>query len=270
MTGPHHEVLALRYARLDRRSAENFVGGDPHDRPMPMDYAVWVIRGDAGTVVVDTGFDAEQARLRGRSLLTPVEEALHAAGVDHESVTDVVHTHLHYDHAGNTHLFPRALFHLQEREMRYATGPAMAHAACGRAFHPGDVTTLVHRVFEGRVRFHDGDSELAPGITLHHVGGHTMGMQVVRVSTARGPVVLASDACHFLANYQQRRAFPELYNVAELMAAYDRFDRLVPSTDHVVPGHDPSVFTRFPGTADAVRLDRDPLPVPTGATGGEA
>ena len=269
MTGPQYEVSAVRYAHLERRAAENFVGGDPHDRPMPMDYAVWAIRGEDGVVVVDTGFDHDQAALRGRALLRPVEEGLHAAGVDHEAVTDVVHTHLHYDHAGNTHLFPRARFHLQEKEMHYATGPAMAHAACGRAFHPGDVAAMVHRVFEGRVRFHAGDGELAPGITLHHVGGHTMGMQVVRVSTARGPVLLASDACHFLANYQQRRAFPELYNVAELMAAYDRFDTLVPTPDHVIPGHDPLVFDRFPGAAGIVRLDRDPVPALAGQTGGD-
>ncbi|MCE0762095.1 N-acyl homoserine lactonase family protein [Pseudonocardia kujensis] len=259
MTETQYEVLAVRYAHVERRSPQNFIGGDSHDVPMPMDYAVWVIRGDLGTVVVDTGFDQLEAELRGRTLVTPVDEALHAVGVDHEAVTDVIITHLHYDHAGNTDLFPNARFHLQEREMRYATGPAMTHRACAAAFSPDNVATMVRRVFDRRVRFHDGYAHPFPGIELHHVGGHTMGLQVVRVQTARGPILLASDACHYYANYSQRRAFPEVYNVAELMSAYDRFLELVDDDDHVVPGHDPRVFADYPQPSPgAARLDLPP------------
>jgi glyoxylase-like metal-dependent hydrolase (beta-lactamase superfamily II) len=118
MTSPDtYEAYAVRYARHDRRSPENFIGGDPHDLLQPLDYFVWVIVGASATFVVDTGFDEAMARHRGRVLLHPVGEGLRAIGVDPDGVQDVIVTHLHYDHCGNVGLFPRARYHLQDLEM---------------------------------------------------------------------------------------------------------------------------------------------------------
>ncbi len=75
--------------------------------------------------------------------------------------------------------------------------PLDCHPQLRRSFEEGDVAAMIRRLFEGRVQFHDGTEELAPGVTVHHVGGHTMGLQVVRVRTRRGWVVLAADASHF-------------------------------------------------------------------------
>ena len=60
-----YEVYAARYAHHQRTAAENFIGGDSHDGPMPMDYFVWLIRDAMRAFVVDTGFDADAARRRG-------------------------------------------------------------------------------------------------------------------------------------------------------------------------------------------------------------
>jgi glyoxylase-like metal-dependent hydrolase (beta-lactamase superfamily II) len=127
----------------------------------------------------------------------------------------------------------------------------MCHATMRGPFDVDDVTTMVRRVFDGRVQFHDGDSEVAPGITLHHVGGHTMGLQVVRVRTKRGWVVLASDASHFYAN------------VPDMLAGHQRCYALASSRNHVVPGHDPLVLKRYPAAAPGLegmiaRLDVEP------------
>jgi glyoxylase-like metal-dependent hydrolase (beta-lactamase superfamily II) len=70
------------------------------------------------------------------------------------------------------------------------------------------VTLMVRHVFSERVTFHAGDGEVAPGVTLHRVGGHSDGLQVVRVETARGPVVLASDAFALLRNMHRSSPFP--------------------------------------------------------------
>ena len=70
------------------------------------------------------------------------------------------------------------------------------------------------------VQFHDGESELAPGITLHHVGGHTKGLQVVRVKTRRGHVVLASDAAHLYANMEREDPFPIFHDRNDYLAAF--------------------------------------------------
>src|SRR5215208_2255039 len=191
-----HQIYAIRYAHHDRQSPENFIHGDPHDILQPLDYFVWVIAGPHGTFLVDTGFDAAMARARGRTLLKPVAEGLRALDIDPDAVTDVIVTHMHYDHCGNHDLFPRARYHLQDMEMAYATGRFMCHAHMRIPFETDDVVAMVRKVFGGRVVFHDGTEQLVPGITLHRIGGHSKGLQSVRVKTARGHVVVASDATH--------------------------------------------------------------------------
>jgi glyoxylase-like metal-dependent hydrolase (beta-lactamase superfamily II) len=260
MSDPTYEVYAIKYAHHARRAAENFIGGDPHDGPMPLDYFVWLVRGGGRELVVDTGFSAAVAAKRDREHLRCPTDGLRLLGVEAASVKDVVITHLHYDHVGNFNLFPAATLHLQDLEMRYATGRYMRHECFRGAFEVEDVVGMVRRVYEGRVQFHDGDVELMPGVSLHLIGGHTMGLQVVRVATRRGAVVLASDASHFYANMEQTRPFPIVWSVAAMVDGYRRLRELAESPAHVIPGHDPLVMERYPAPAAslggiAVRLD---------------
>ena len=165
---------------------------------------------------------------------------------------DVVITHLHYDHAGNLQDFPQARFHLQDAEIAYATGRLMRHDMLRHAYDVEDVVAMVRRVYAGRVVFHDGEAEIAPGISLHRIGGHTKGLQAVRVATARGKVVLASDATHFYANIRGRDPFPIVVDVAAMLEGYETLERLADSPDHIVPGHDPEVMRRYRDVAEGV------------------
>lgn len=258
-----YEVYAIKYAHHERRASENFIGGDPHDGPMPLDYFIWAIVGEGRSFIVDTGFDLEMGAKRQRTMLRPPSEGIRAIGLDPGKIEDVIVTHMHYDHAGNHALFPNATFHIQDREMAYCTGRCMCHDELRVAFEPEDVAAMVRRLFEGRLRFHDGASELAPGVTVHHVGGHTSGLQVVRVRTGRGWVVLASDATHLYANLEQARPYPIVYNVGDMLEGFEKVKRLADSPEHIVPGHDPLVMTRYPAPNDAlegwiVRLDTPP------------
>jgi glyoxylase-like metal-dependent hydrolase (beta-lactamase superfamily II) len=246
MSTPAYEIYAIKYAHHARTVSQNFLGGDPHDGPMPLDYFVWLVRGAEREFVVDTGFNAAAAARRQRQLVRPVENALSLMGVEIQGVHDVVITHLHYDHVGNFDLFPRATFHLQDLEMQYATGRCMCHEPMRYAFDVEDVVGMVRNVYAGRVRFHAGDAQLAPGISVHLIGGHTMGLQVVRVATRRGYVVLASDASHFYANMDEARPFPIVYNVADMMEGWAKLRSLADSPEHVIPGHDPLVLERYP------------------------
>jgi glyoxylase-like metal-dependent hydrolase (beta-lactamase superfamily II) len=255
-----YEVYAIKYAHHARRASENFIGGDPHDGPMPLDYFVWLIRGGGRELLVDTGFSAAMAKKRGRDHLRCPAETLRLLDSDPLSMKDVVITHLHYDHVGNFDLFPNATLHLQDLEMRYATGRHMAHEPFRGAYEVEDVVGMVRRVYAGRVRFHEGDAELFPGISIHLIGGHTMGLQAVRVATRRGWVVLASDASHFYANMEQTRPFPIVFSVADMVAGYERLRSLAASPEHIIPGHDPLVMQRYPAPSKAlegivVRLD---------------
>jgi glyoxylase-like metal-dependent hydrolase (beta-lactamase superfamily II) len=241
-----YEVYAVKYAHHARRASENFIGGDPHDAPMPLDYFVWLVRGEGVELVVDTGFSSAMAAKRGRQHLRCPTDGLRLLGVNARDVKDVVITHLHYDHVGNFDLFPAATLHMQDLEMRYATGRYMCDECFRGAFEVEDVVGMVRRVYEGRVRFHEGDRELAPGISLHLIGGHTMGLQAVRVVTRRGAVVLASDASHFYANMEQVRPFPIVWSVADMVDGYRRLHSLAQSPAHIIPGHDPLVMERYP------------------------
>ncbi len=197
---PEYEVYALRYATRDARRGDHFIGGDPHDGPMPMDYFVWVAVGPGGAYVIDTGFTAEMAKERKRTFLRCPIDSLALLGVEAGAVRDVILTHMHYDHVGNFHKFPNARFHLQEREMAYATGKYMRYPRPGHSFHVEDVVGMVRLNFKGRVEMYAGEVEIAPGITLHPTYGHSDGLQSVRVHTKRGWLVLASDATHFYEN----------------------------------------------------------------------
>ncbi len=237
-----YEIFALRYAeRTDRTRAENFKMADDHDAPMPLDYYLWVIRNDARTIVVDTGFGKAEARQRGRQLLQTPEQALARVGVQLATVKDVVITHLHYDHAGTLADFSAARFHLQSSEMAFATGPAMLDAGERWAFSADHVCDMVRLLYDDRLVFHDEDADIAPGITLHRLPGHTAGLQVVRVPTRRGFVVLASDASHFYENFARRSPFPICYSEPDMLKSFERLAQLADSEDHIIPGHDPLV-----------------------------
>jgi glyoxylase-like metal-dependent hydrolase (beta-lactamase superfamily II) len=215
---------------------------------MAMDYYVWAITGDdAPPVVVDAGFRPETARRRGREIVADPIETLARIGVDGAAVRDVVLTHLHYDHSGHLGAFPNARFWLQDDELAFWTGRYAGRGAIGHTVEPPDIVELVRLNFERRVRFVDGDEELAPGITLHRVGGHAPGLQVVRVETAGGPLVLASDATHFYANLQEDRPFAIVHSLPGMYAAFDRVRALAGGDDdRIVPGHDPLVLERHP------------------------
>ena len=159
-----YEIFAIRYAWRDAKRSDHFIGGDPHDGPMPMDYFTWVIRGEGRTIVVDTGFTAEVSAKRGRTHLRCPIETLPELGIDPDSVEDVVLTHLHYDHVGNWDRFPKARFHLQDKEMQFATGRHMCKDPFRHAYEVEDVvahlkTQGTPEYLEAITAFDDDDGE---------------------------------------------------------------------------------------------------------------
>lgn len=261
------ELFAVRYATHSGRFAvDNFIGGDVHESGSDLDYFVWLARSPERTFVIDTGFTSEAGARRGRRLLRPPAEALALMGVSAAAVDNVILTHLHYDHAGTLDAFSSARFHLQDSESAFATGRCMCHAHMRAPFDVEDVVSFVRCLYAGRVVFHDGVETLAPGLSVHKVGGHTAGLQAVRVWTRRGYVVIASDASHLYANMRGDRPFPIVHNVAEMLEGYELVHRLADSPDHVIPGHDPLVMQLYPPPAAelagiAVRLDVPPITI---------
>jgi glyoxylase-like metal-dependent hydrolase (beta-lactamase superfamily II) len=242
---PNYNVYAVKYATRDARSGEHFHGHDLHDVYMPMDYFVWAAVSAEHTVVVDAGFTAEVAARRGRKHLRCPTEGLEALGIDCARVPYVILTHLHYDHVGNLEKFPEATFVVQEAEMAFWTGRYAGRDHFRTIVEVDDVVYLVRENFEGRLRFVAGSEKIVPGIEVHWAGGHSSGLQVVRVKTTQGSVVLASDATHFYANIEEDRPYSIVSDLPRMYAAFDLVSTLEESPAHVVPGHDPLVMERY-------------------------
>jgi glyoxylase-like metal-dependent hydrolase (beta-lactamase superfamily II) len=267
---PTYEIYALRYAsKLERTRNENFIFDfDPHDSPMPMDYFVWLLKSGQHMILVDSGFNEASGKARNRFLSCDPIHTLSILGIDLNNINDVIITHLHYDHAGNLSKLPRARLHLQDAEMEYATGRYMRQRVLRGAYSAEDVVEVVRGVYQDRVFFHRGNEQIVPGVEVIHIGGHTRGLQSVRVFTQRGWVLLASDAAHYYDNMRLQNPFPIVFNTGDMISGYDILSHAVDSIDHIVPGHDPAVMRLYPPLpntgADVVCLHLPPSPAGPG------
>ena len=151
--------------------------------------------------------------------------------------------------------------------MAFATGRYMMYPFFAHAYEVEDIVGMVRLNFAGRVTLHRGVAELAPGITLHPMPGHTAGLQAVRVHTSRGWVVLASDTAHYFENMADDRPFPICFHVGHMIDSFRAIEALAASPAHIVPGHDPSVMRLYSPPTPAlegiiVRVDLPPKEEP--------
>jgi glyoxylase-like metal-dependent hydrolase (beta-lactamase superfamily II) len=263
---PEYEIYAVRYARQDRRpEGLTFLGGDPGKMIRGLDFFTYALKGGGRTLIIDTGMTARQAERMGRryDFVCAPSEALAKVGIDVASAPDVILTHAHFDHVGTLGDYTRARFHIQDEEMIHVSGRDMTHAAFRAAYHPEDVKALVDLNFADRLVFHRGDVTLAPGVEFLLVGGHARGQAILRVNTARGWVVLASDAVHVFEEVDAERPFAIFYDLPGMLEGYRRIKRLAEDRDLIVPGHDQRVTEAYPAAGEGLegkvlRLDRKP------------
>lgn len=259
------ELFAIRYARNGPRTlGQNMIGGDIHETSSDLDYFVWVAKRSDRVFLIDTGMSEETAKRRREEIFRLPADAIRVLGLDPLKIEDIILTHLHYDHAGTLDRYPNARFYVQDSEMSYVTGRCMCSRLLRRGYEVDDVVHLVRSVFADKVAFADENCVITNGLSVHRVGGHTGGSQVVRVWTRRGWVVLASDAAHLFVNARKGAPFPSVYRVDEMMEGFRTILHLAGgSWDHVIPGHDPLVMHLYPALSKelegiVVRLDVPP------------
>ena len=251
MPNAPYRIYAVRYAHRKCTTSEAFYG-DYHKGPMTMDYFVWALTNGAETVVVDLGFTEVVGTRRGRQFLRDPGKGLAEIGVEAASVKHVILSHFHYDHVGNYALFPNATFYVQDSEMAFYTGRHAALPAFRHSVEVDDVCALIRLNYDRRMQFVDGSREIVPGIAVHHVGGHTAGMQIVTVAHARGQAVVASDASHYYRNFEEGIPFNTLQDLPRMYSAFAKIRELASSQDLVLPGHDPLVLERLKRVGDGI------------------
>jgi glyoxylase-like metal-dependent hydrolase (beta-lactamase superfamily II) len=248
-----YEVSAIRFGTLPSFPVRSLVAGADRARRMDIALMVWLARGPGGrTVLVDAGF--HRPRLMQRWMPTDYQRpdsAVARAGVRPEDITDIIVSHVHWDHLDGIDLFPNARVWIQREEYEYYV------AADGTPARPGieaeDARILADLRARGRVTLVDGDAqELIPGIRVYTGGRHTWQSQYATIRTRAGTVVIASDNAYLYENLETRRPIAQTLDSASNLAAQDRMRTLAGDPRLIVPGHDPDVFTRFGAPADRV------------------
>lgn len=251
---PKYEVYSIRYATIKGFAVSGLVVGADPSRKMDIAMMVWLVKGGGHNILVDAGFYREQFFKQWPGIADYVKpsEAIARVGLKPEDITDVVISHMHWDHADGIDLFPKAKIWLQKEELEYYAGSAWQSRRTHGGIDPDDVLAAVKLNLTGRVGLVNGDAqEILPGITCYTGGKHTYASQYVGVNTAAGVVVLASDNMYLYENMEKRAASASLDNESNLRAQ-DRMKQLAANPKLVIPGHDPAVMTSFPSVGTSV------------------
>jgi glyoxylase-like metal-dependent hydrolase (beta-lactamase superfamily II) len=252
-SAPAFEVYAIRYATLPKFRVSGLVAGADTNRRLDIAMMVWLLRGPNGrNVLVDAGFQRDDliARWQPADYVRP-SDAVARAGVSPDSITDVIVSHVHWDHFDGASLFPNARIWIQREEYEHHVDSA--GNARQRAIDGPDAKMAFELHRAGRLTLVDGDARpIIPGITVYTGGKHTYQSQYVSVRTAAGTAVIASDNVYLYENLERRRPIAQTLDAASNLAAQERMLRIASSARLVVPGHDPAVFTRFETVAPGV------------------
>jgi glyoxylase-like metal-dependent hydrolase (beta-lactamase superfamily II) len=250
---PVWRVYAIRYATIPAFPVRYLVTGADTTRTLDIAMMCWLLDGGPGRhVLVDAGFYRSKFvdEWKPAGFVRP-SEAVRRFGVLPDSITDVIVSHVHWDHLDGADLFPNARIWIQREE--YAHHVGADGTPLGPAIDTVDADMLSRLNAAGRVQLVDGDArEILPGITAYTGGKHTFASQYVGVRTAKGIVVVASDNLYLYENLESHRPIAQTLDSTSNLAAQDRMKRLAASPRLIVPGHDPAVFARFRSAGEGV------------------
>ncbi len=250
---PKYEIYAIQYAKVKDFAVNGLIAGADPSRKMDIAMMVWLVRGGGRTIVVDSGFYREKFLTQWKPVdFAKPSDAVARAGVKPEDVSDLIITHIHWDHADGADLFPKAKIHIQKEELEYYSDLA-AKGGRRNAADPLDLEMLQKLNAEGRVALVNGDAqEILPGITCYTGGKHTFASQFVAVNTAVGTVILASDNMYLYENLEKHVPIAQTLDAESNLRAQDRMKQLAAAPKWIIPGHDPAVMKNFPEVAPGV------------------
>jgi glyoxylase-like metal-dependent hydrolase (beta-lactamase superfamily II) len=243
---PSYEVYGIRYATLKDFRVSGLVKGADPARRMDIAMMIWLIKGEGHTILFDAGFYREQFMKQWKPAdYQRPDAAIAVAGLKPEDITDIIISHIHWDHADGFDLFPKAKIWIQKEELEYYAGEAwQGHTRT--AADPDVLLSLVRWNTMGKVNLVNGDAqEIYPGITAYIGGKHTWQSQYITVNTASGTVVLASDNVYMYENLEKHVAIAATLDEASNLRTQDRMKKQASSERLILPGHDPAIMTGF-------------------------
>jgi N-acyl homoserine lactone hydrolase len=212
----------------------------------------YVVTTDDGNILFDTGLSprAVPGLLRNDPLarFTDADLLVHrldSIDLEPNDIGLVVLSHLHYDHAGGTALFPRSELVVQKDEYACAHHP------------PSFLEEFYYRknfdLPDYRWRLLDGDTELVPGVTALRTDGHTPGHQSLLIELpSTGPVILAGDSCFWQEHVDAERVPGIVWNPTLALHSIKRLKTLARLTGgRIFPSHDPVFWQTVKQAPDA-------------------
>jgi glyoxylase-like metal-dependent hydrolase (beta-lactamase superfamily II) len=208
----------------------------------------WLLQSGGETILVDTGPSAPEVAHRyhfgiRRLPAQAPDTLLRSLGVAPESLAMVILTHLHWDHCYNLECFPGARFLVQSEEVRAAVDPIPTQRLAYEVGIPG-LRPAWLEVFD-RLEVVRGDVDIAPGVRVLLLPGHTPGLQGVLVETARGRHLIASDGAPHGDNLGKDGGpmIPPGIHI-DVAACLRSLERMRREADVILPSHDPTIFDR--------------------------
>lgn len=185
--------------------------------------SLWLLQDGSRTVLIDAGQPA---------YIPLIQEGLKGLGLEAGDITDVLITHLHWDHVANFTMFPNATTWVGEQELAWA-----AQQPAGTAFIPDlHVQELVRRT-EGVERMR-ADVEVLPGIHTIASPGHTPHHLAFFAEQAGDGMVFAGDSVKNVFELATARVDSTM-DEQQSIATIDRLRSLMTDTGALlVPGHD--------------------------------
>ena len=213
--------------------------GTPVDIPI----IAWYIEGQGHRILVDTGgHDPAGEGLHQPYQREPGQDPiarLSALGVRPEDIDILILTHLHWDHASNIHLFPKARVIVQREELRFAAAPLPFLRWPYQTIPPFPSISERFEVI-------DGDAKIVEGVSVHLTPGHTPGLQGVAVRTSGATYFIASDNVPLSEswNAKEKYGIPHWPNGlhVDLEAYFKSLRRTEDLGNIILPSHDRSVL----------------------------
>lgn len=247
----NYDIFAVKYLEAWNVPAKYMAEGGSEKDTLRICFMVWFLRGDNGrNILVDAGMvDTASTRLKN---FTRPDSVLHGINIYPRDITDIIITHPHYDHIGCVTLFPNARVWMQKKDFEYFTGGAWQEGGVSKGFEKNDVRNIIEINLQGRLKLVDGDNiEIMPGIRAYTGSKHTFENMylVVNPSSGTDKVLLASDAVWFYYNLDNLLPATLAMDPRAYTGAMKRMKTLVRDRDHIIPGHDDIIFSKYPTVA---------------------